>query len=698
MIIEKGNQVRHLVVLLLAGASSILPMAAHAADEGAEAEATAIVVTGQADGYHPDAVAAIKTPTPLVDTPQTVSVLTRQQLDDQAVTQLNEALRYVPGVVLGQGEGHRDQVILRGQSSTADFFLDGLRDDAQYYRPLYDTERVEVLKGANALLFGRGGGGGVINRVSKTPTLGTSSLTASGTADSYGAWSLAADANTALSSTVAARIAGTYEEFANHRDLYNGRFIGVAPSLVFQPDDATRFTVMYSYDDDSRVTDRGVPSLNGAPITGYRDTFFGSPTVNHSEVQAHRALGRIDHDFGNGLTANASVQYSHIDKYYGNLLPGAATATTVTLTGYNSTTVRDSLIGQANLVWQGSTGAIKHTLLAGVEGAEQDTDATRAEARFGTAAIVTVPLAQRLTIPASTWSALTGNSTSHVRSLSAYVQDQIELIPQVQVVVGARYDDFRISSNNLVTKFAAGRSDGKWSPRVGLILKPRANISFYGSYTKSFLPQSGDQFTVIAPNTDTLAPEEFENLEVGAKWDIKPGLSATVAAYRLDRSNTRATDPVNPGMFLLTGKTRTKGIEASLAGKITPQWQMSLGYAHQDGKIMSTTAAAPAGKRLDKLPRHQFSVWNRYDFNPAVGIGLGVTHQSSQFATISNAVTLPAFTRVDAAAYFNASERVSIQVNVENVLNTTYYPSAHTDNNIMTGEPINARVTLKLKF
>ena len=689
---------RNFVVLLLAGASTLSPAIAHAADGSAEAEGATIVVNGQVEGYHPEAVAAIKTPTPLIDTPQTVSVLTRQQLDDQGVSQLNEALRYVPGVVLGQGEGHRDQVIVRGQSSTADFFLDGLRDDAQYYRPLYDTERVEVLKGANALLFGRGGGGGIVNRVSKTPNLGTTSLVANGAVDSYGAWSLSADGNAPLSSTLGARIAGTYEEFNNHRDLYDGRFFGVAPSLAFQPDDATRFTVMYSYDDDSRVTDRGIPSLNGAPITGYRDTFFGTTAVNHSEVQAHRALGRMDHDFGNGLTANASVQYSHIDKYYGNLLPSAATATTVTLTGYNSTTVRDSLIGQANLVWQGSTGAIKHTLLAGVEAGDQDTDATRAEARFGAASSVTVPLAQRLTIPASTWSALSGNSTSHVRSLSAYVQDQIELIPQVQVVFGARYDDFRISSTNFVTSFSAARSDGKWSPRVGLILKPRPDVSFYGSYTKSFLPQSGDQFTVIAPNTDTLAPEEFKNLEVGAKWDIKPGLSATLAAYQLDRSNTRATDPVNPGQFLLTGKTRTKGIEAALAGQITPHWQMSVGYSYQDGKILSTTTAAPAGRRLDKLPRNQFSAWSRYDFNPSVGLGLGVTHQSSQFATISNAVTLPAFTRVDAAAYFTASDRVTIQVNVENVLNTTYYPSAHTDNNIATGQPINARLSVRVKI
>ncbi|OZA67403.1 MAG: TonB-dependent siderophore receptor, partial [Sphingomonadales bacterium 39-62-4] len=141
------------------------------ADAAREATGTVIVVTGTADGYRPLDANAVKTPTPLVDVPQTITVLTREQLDDQGITQLGDALRYVPGVVLGQGEGHRDQINLRGQNTTADFYLDGLRDDTQYYRSLYNIERVEVLKGANALLFGRGGGGGVINRVSKTPDL-----------------------------------------------------------------------------------------------------------------------------------------------------------------------------------------------------------------------------------------------------------------------------------------------------------------------------------------------------------------------------------------------------------------------------------------------------------------------------------------------------------------------------------------------
>ncbi|WP_245647605.1 TonB-dependent receptor [Novosphingobium lentum] len=684
--------------LAMLATASLLASPAWAADE----ETAPIVVTGASGDYRVDVASGTKTPTPLLDQPQSVTVLTRQQIDDRGVRSLGDALRYVPGVVLGQGEGHRDQVILRGQSTTADFFIDGLRDDAQYYRPLYNIERIEVLKGANALLFGRGGGGGVINRVSRTAQIGVTSGSLDGSVDSFGAWATTADLNLPLGQTLAARIDATYESFDNHRDVFGGRFFGVAPTLTWQPDTATKVTLAYNHDDDDRVTDRGVPSLGGVPITGYRDTFFGSDALNRSTVAADVARARIDHDFGNGFTANATVEYNRNVAYYGNLLPAAATATTVDLTGYSSLTRRESWIGQANLVWQGTTGPLRHTVLAGVEASSQDTDAVRSEAFFVNAAgkhvaRITVPLAQRLALPVAGFDPVSRSSLSNVRTVSGYLQDQLELGEHVQLIAGLRYDDFRIDSTNRINAFAATRGDRKWSPRLGVVLKPQANMSLYASYAKSFLPQSGDQFTVLDASTATLAPESFRNLEVGAKWDVTPGLSFTTALYQLDRDNSRSTDPVT-GNVVLTGRSRTKGFEVALAGQVTAHWQTSVGYTLQDGKILSTTTAAPAGRHIDKLPRHQFSAWNRYDVTPKLGLGLGVTHQSSSFATISNAVRLPAFTRVDAAVYYTVSPRIALQVNVENLFDTTYFPAAHTDNNIATGAPINARVSLKVKL
>ncbi len=684
---------------VLAGLSMAAPVQAEAMADAADAPA--IIVYGVPDGYDIEKTrSATKTETPLIDVPQTVTVLSREQLDDQGVESLNDALRYVPGVVLGQGEGHRDQITLRGQSTTADFFLDGLRDDAQYYRSLYNIDRVEVLKGANALIFGRGGGGGVINRVSKAPEFNKTRTDLAGGVDSFGGWSLAADLDQPLSENFAARLNATYEDFANHRDLYHGHFTGIAPTLGWQLGEATRLVLGYEYADDQRVTDRGVPSFAGSPLHGYDDTFFGSPAANHSAVTAHIARARLDHDFSDGLSGNLSGQYAHYDKYYGNVYARSpATATTVELEGYNSDTIRENWIVQGNLVWKGETASLGHQLLLGFEASDQLTDAKRSEAAFGAAATsrITVPLAQRLTLPTVTFGASSRSSLSKVRALSAYVQDQIDLGELVKVVLGLRYDDFRITSTNRVNSFRATRSDGKWSPRAGLIIKPRENVSLYASYAKSFLPQSGDQFTVLDATTASLAPEEFRNLEAGVKWDLTERLTFTAAAFQIDRTNTRANDPIT-GVVVQTGKSRTKGFELAAVGQIAKGLQVTLGYTLQDGEIVSTTAAAPAGQALAQLPRHQFSAWGRYDLTDQLGVAVGAVRQSQQFATISNAVRLPGFTRIDAALFYKVSAALELQVNVENLTDTDYFPSAHTDNNISTGAPLNARLGVKLRF
>jgi catecholate siderophore receptor len=672
-----------------------MPQVALADAASGDASLSPIVVNGET--YRIDEPASTKTGTPLLDTPQSIAVLQREQLDDQALEQLGDALRYVPGVTLGQGEGHRDQIVLRGQSSTADFFLDGLRDDAQYYRPLYNVERVEVLKGANALLFGRGGGGGIVNRVSRNADPAATRLSASVGIDSWGAWSLAADANQPLGSAAAIRLNATYEEFANHRDVFSGSFLGLAPTIRAELGETGTLTLAYEYDRDRRVTDRGVPSLGASPIRSYDRTFFGSAELNRSSVDAHIARARFDQELGDGLTLSLSGLYAHYDKYYGNLLPSAATAATVTLTGYASSTARDNWIGQANLVWKGSTGGVGHTVLAGIEGGDQTTGSDRRTALFGAATSVTVPLSRTLTLPAAGWSGIERQTSAKVRTWSAYAQDQIELAPYLQLIAGIRFDRFDSAATNLLTSAQTARADSMWSPRFGLILKPLANVSLYASYARSFLPQSGDQFTTLDASYQTLEPEAFRNLEIGAKWDIAATLSLSAALFQVDRSNTRANDPLT-GNPVLTGSSQVRGFEASLAGKITPEWQISLGYTHQSGEIRSTITAAPAGRQLDKLPSDQFAVWTRYDLTSRLGLGLGLVHQSSQFATISNAVRLPGFTRIDAALFYDLSSKAALQLNIENLTDTNYFASAHTDNNIATGEPLNARLTLRVKF
>jgi catecholate siderophore receptor len=688
---------RHLALACTAALGAI-GWAGPALAEAAAEEGPEIIVYGRPDGYDLESTpTGTKTDTALVDVPQSITVVSREQLDDQGMLSLGEALRYVPGVVLGQGEGHRDQVTLRGQNSTADFFVDGIRDDAQYYRPLYNVERVEVLKGANAMIFGRSGGGGAINRVSKAPEFVRLRGSASGGIDSFGAWNLAVDLGAPLGDSLGLRFNATYEEFDNHRQNYAGHFIGVTPTIGAQLGDDTRLTMTYEYAEDRRLTDRGVPSQGGLPLHGFDETSFSSPATNPSEVTAHLVHARLDHEFSANLSGNLTVQFADYNKFYSNVFPGGvvSVANTVLLSGYNSGTDRENLIGQGNLVWKGSTGSIGHTLLLGFEAGDQETLANRRNAVFPSGA--TVALAERITLPAVTFPTVTSASVSDSSFWSVYMQDQIDLGEHVKLVGGVRFDRFTIASTNLVSGFQGKRSDSKLSPRLGLIVKPGENVSFYGSYAVSFLPQSGDQFTVLDATTQALAPEEFENMELGFKWDVTPGLAFTAAGYRLDRRNTRATDPLS-GNAVLSGSSRTKGIELSLTGRITRNLDVSMGYALQDGKITATTTAAPAGRKLAQLPRHQVSAWARYDFTPSLGLGLGVLHQSSQFATISNDVRLPAFTRIDAALFYDVSSKVSLQLNVENVTDTDYFPAAHTDNNISTGEPINVKATVRVKF
>ncbi|MFA6219113.1 MAG: TonB-dependent siderophore receptor [Erythrobacter sp.] len=698
---------------LLAGiAIAVLAVPAQAAESQPERDYLpgTIVVTGARDGYgSDDGSTATKTPTPLIDVPQAVTAITRDQLDDQNVTALNDALRFVPGVSIESGEGHRDEVFIRGQETSADFYLDGLRDDAEYYRPLYNIERIEVLKGANALIFGRGAGGGAINRASKVARPGEDLFTATASVDSHGAFSLAGDVATPVGGNVALRLNATYEEFANHRDVYEGRFIGISPTATFGLGEATQLVLSYTYDDDERVTDRGIPSFRapdeavGGPLAGVDEVFFGDRDFNFSEIEAHILRGRLTHDFGGGLSANATIHYANYDKYYANIVPGTASdsdgdgiADRVSLSGYDSGAVRENLIGQANLVWQGKTGSIGHTLLLGAEAIRQDTDAVRNQVLFGGATSVTVPIAERIAVPAFALAPQRA-SASNLTTLSFYIQDQVDLADWLQVIVGARYDEFDLDSNDILGGFIASRKDDRISPRFGIVVKPRADLSLYASYSESFLPASGDQFTVLSTTSAIIDPEQFETLEAGIKYAPHSDLLLTAAVFRLERSNTPATDPATL-LTVLTGKSRVQGFEASVAGSLTDRLHANLGYTYLDGEVLEGSNTVALGRELQQLPRHQIGAWARYDFSDSFGLGLGLVHQSSQFASFSNQVVLPSYTRVDAAAFYTVTERISLQLNLENLFDEEYYPSAHGDSNIQPAKPLTAKFAVRFEL
>ncbi|HRJ63055.1 TonB-dependent receptor [Brevundimonas sp. UBA2416] len=685
------------ILLVSASLAMATPVTAWAEEEPAT-QLAPIIVTGQSRGYIAlDSVTATRTDTPLIDVPQTVNVVTRAQLDDQALHSLGDVLRYVPGTTVGQGEGNRDQITLRGQNTTADFFLDGVRDDVQYFRGLYNLDRVEVLKGPYALIFGRGGGGGIINRVQKTPSAGGFSASGRASASSFGAWDVSADINTPLGDSAAFRINSVYENLDNHRDFFEGERYAVNPYVAIDLGAGWQAGLSYEYVNDDRVTDRGIPSLGGAPITGYRDRFFGVPGVNRTTLEASIVKLRLDGALADNVQVSATVLYGDYDKLYTNVFAnGSATAQngTVPFSAYTDPTDRQNLLIQGNLVWENSVGGMEHKVLVGLEYGVQDSANQR---RNGVLSNTTFNLANPV-FPTVTFPALSRDTVSNVEAVSVYVQDQISLGDRFEIVAGLRYDRFDIDGVDLQPnpdrRFA--RTDEKVSPRLGLIYKPRSNVSIYGSYSQSFLPRSGDQFLSLTTTQQNLEPEEFTNHEIGAKWDIRPDLNFTAAVFRLDRTNATTPDPLNPTVTINVGETRTGGVELALTGRVRSNWQISGGYSWLDARLQGNDSV-----RLAQTPKQQFSVWNRYDVSRRLGFGLGVIHQSSQFAAIRTSATttrLPAFTRVDAAVYYRVSDTVQLQLNIENLLDTTYFSDAHNNFNISTGAPLNARLTLTSRF
>lgn len=708
-----GTAVASLSVAAPPGMAAETAPAASASDlEILYAAAQQITVWGERPALGPDlSRSATKTLTPLIDIPQSVDVVSADAIADLAMRSIADAVRYAPGVTIGQGEGHRDQITIRGNNSTADFFIDGVRDDIQFYRGLYNLERIEILKGPNALIFGRGGGGGVVNRVLKRPSREDF---ASGlvSVDTFGGYEFQADANTSLSETSAARLNAAWGQGRSHRDTFALERFAVNPTFKAALDERTELDLSYEYAADDRVVDRGIPSENGRPLEGFRDAFFGARDVNDAMFRGHFAAVDLKRTFSDAFEANAKLVYGNFDKSYFNLFP--ATAVTAAPSGvrqlgveaYNDVFERRNAFVDVYATWKVATGPAAHTVLFGGGFGDQRTYNERVNGFFDSGVATTssgrrtiVSLADPLTAPAVTFRAGAGNRAvfSESEIYSAYAQTQTKIGEHVELIGGARFDRFAAALSNVSTGERFVRADNVVSPRAGAVVKPAKNASIYASWARSFLPQSGDQFVSLDATLAALEPENFENLEVGAKWNPSKALALTLAAYQLDRTNTRAPGPT-PGSVVLTGAQRSRGLEFSAHGALTDRWTVMLGYALQKAEITATTASAPAGRAAPQVPRHAFSVWNRYDASDRIGFGLGVQHQSGSFSSISNAVLLPAFTRVDAALFLKLTDAVEAQINAENILDAAYFPTAHNDNNISTGAPASLRFTLRARL
>ncbi len=666
-----------------------------------------VSVGGEVQTYRvPEVSSATRTPTPLRDIPQAVSVVSRTLIAEQRMTSMADVSRYMPGVGFAQGEGNRDTPVLRGNSTTADFFVDGVRDDVQYFRDVYNVDRVEALKGPNAMIFGRGGGGGVINRVTRQAEWSQEQEFSV----QLGSWDnrrLTADLGRGLSNAVAVRATAMYEDSGSYRDGVSLERFGVNPTLALRLSPSTTVRASYEFFSDTRTADRGVSSWQGRPVDTDPSTFFGDPARSTSDATVHLASAVIEHRLRPNVLLRSRTSVGAYDKFYANVFPGAvdAAGTTVALSAYDNATTRQNVFSQADAVITARTGRLRHTILAGVEVGRQDTDNLRHTGYFTSlgpsVTSIRVPLeSPTTTLPIEFRQSATDADNTGVTTIAAvFAQDQVAFSDQFSAIVGLRIDSFRVRATNLRTNTEFQSDDAPVSPRLGLIYKPIQPLSVYGSYSRTFLPRAGDQLASLSLTNQALDPEEFRNYEIGTKWDVTPAFSFTTAVYRLDRGNVAVPDPLDPTRALLVDAQRSRGVELEVSGHVTGRWSVVGGYAWQRGEITrSISATAQAGASLAQLPRHSLSLWNKVALTGRLSAALGVLHRDDMYASTDNRVVLPGWTRVDAAVFYDLTRAVRLQANLENLGGDRYFISAHNNTNITPGSPRALRVALTTRF
>lgn len=524
----------------------------------------------------------------------------------------------MPGVFSAQGEGNRETLVFRGNATTGDFFVDGVRDDVQTYRDLYNIEQLQIFKGPNAMVFGRGGVGGLVNRVTKVAD-GAYHRAFRLEGGSFEHKRAQVDLGAPLGEAVSLRLTGVYQDSDSYRDGVNFNRWGFNPTMTFNLGPDTTVTAGYEHFQDDRVADRGVSSYLGVPLRTRRGVFFGDPRQSPSWTNTDAGTLFIEHRFSDAVTLRNRTRYADYDKFYQNVFPTTvntaavtnpaglpagiyAAGTIVGIQGYNNLTHRENVINQTDFNARFATGAIEHTLLIGAEYGHQKTDNLRQEGFFPTpanaAGVTTIfarvdsPTIDRRDIRWAQGPTSPANEgTAEV--MAGYAQDQIAVSPMFDVIVGVRYEHFKTKVTDLRSLARFEVTDTLWSPRAGLIFKPVESASIYASFSKTFLPRGGDQLTGLSLSNQSLDPEVYQNYEIGAKWDIVPSFNVSAAVFKLDRKNVLAlSDPNNSASPVVPiGRQRTKGVELAAAGEITSQISMVAAYTYSDGKFLDNVSA-----------------------------------------------------------------------------------------------------------
>ena len=679
-----------LCALLYAGfgtAATVLPELSISATE-AEAD----------DPRVKDVTTATRTSTPARYVPQAIDSVKTSNVLDYGINSLGEALSGIPNVS-STADTRFDSLRIRGFDASNDFYLDGIRDDSQYVRDLHNIERIEVLKGPAAVLYGRGSQGGIINRVSKMPQFGRqSSIQAQGGSEDFR--SLYADLSTDPSDTISLRLNMGNEDKNSFRDNVSGNRQLFAPSMSWQITPDLNWLVQYEYSRYNRTPDRGIPSINGRPADVSRGTSYGGKN-DYIDDKTQNLRSRLSYELSENWQLRHTLGVFKLDSEFENTY----------LTGYNPITNRvDRQSWQQdmstrnifnNLEIEGGfdTFGLEHRLLTGLEIGSQRRDPKLFKALSAPSVDLYNPDRNlRTTGAMPTFS----DSHTEVESQGLYVQDQIRFNDQWQVLAGLRYDRFDIESTNYLKKTdrTEDRQSHSTSPRLGVVWTPLENHSFYASWTKTFSPVGGGLIGITpgaAGNTNDLSPELTKQKEIGVKSDwMGDRLSTTLAVYELELYNRRTKDPLNPTITLLSGLQRSRGIELTASGKLGGNWYMRGGIGLQDATVVKDNNGLE-GKRINGVAKRNGSLF--ITWKPEMGwyAETGLTLVGQRYADNMNTTVLPGYGRWDALAGYREKDW-DVSGALTNLTDRYYYESATSAAQIMPGEPRSLVMTGTYKF
>lgn len=747
---------------LAALAALAMPLALHAETTPEPQKLPEVTIEGaRTSDFQIKKSANEKFTAPLLDTPKSVTVITSEVISQTGAVSLTDALRTVPGITIGAGEGGNpvgDNLFIRGYNAQSDTYIDGIRDSGSQSREIFALEQIEVVKGPNSAYGGRSSAGGGINLVSKTPKA-ENFFNASVGAGSAEYRRVTADVNRIISDDVAVRlnVMGHDAHVAGRNEVHGDRW-GVAPSIAFGMNSNTKVNLGYYHMESDELPDTGIPFNNpfstganvakngdGTPISVPRDTFYG--LVNRDFRKTQSDIGTIDvrHEFANGMVFRNVTRYGQTDNDYVWTQPddskgNVALYGTVWRRANTRVTSTDSLANATSLTGSFVAAGIKHSYTGGVEISREETDRSSYLFAPGTnnplTGTTTCPTSGAATLynctttvnpnPLDPWAYTASVSPARTNvvsnSRSAYLFDTVEFTPKWLLNVGLRWDDFRTTMNvpayvlsGVTTQAQRAEVNADFTNyQAGLVYKPSTNSSVYVSYGTSSTPpgnDGGDGLDAISTTVQNLAPQDSKNYELGTKWEVLPGgrLSLSGALFKSEMNNARVTAP--DGTTQNVGQKTMKGVELGISGNITKEWQVFGGYTYLDGKVANNgfvntgTTAAPVyapspynGNVFPTTPKNSASLWTSYAVMPGLLVGGGVNYVSKVYANINNTKFAPGYSRFDAMASYEVNRHIALQLNVQNLGDKTYFDRVSSPHYAGVGAGRSATLTANFKY